>query len=254
MAFNNILPNRYRKNNKSYLMKIPDSFPVSFFINSTPIASPAFTSLKLALLDAYGVINNDLATLSKVDVTGGYRIYIENLSLSGLVDGKQYELRIYDSVIGGDPVLYSVMCFEFRSSADGLVQVSYRNSSNIFNYNYVELPDYRNIFYLDLALIDEQAEYEIDSYFEVSTGDARMIKSQIKDYIVLESKLFDSQRHDGMKALSLHDDIILNQRTYSVKEGYSIDYNIRSKRADGTIEFWDQGKNEINLKNGQPEV
>ena len=246
MSLTTLIPNNYQKNNKSYYYKVADGIPFNFFINSAPI-SYDFDDLILSIFDGYNTeVLNDVAPLSQVMLEGGtYRIYCEDVIIEGLKNGVTYQPRIYNSVTNEE--LYRGSCFQFVLDPEPYTMLSYRNSTNIFNYNYQELPDYRNIILVDLNQIDNVPEYDLNQYSEASTGYIRNQKSQLKDSITLESYFFDPQAHSAMKAISMHDDILINFEAYQVKEGYKIETNIRSKRTKGKIEMYIQGNNEINL-------
>lgn len=245
-----VLPNNYLRKDCPYLYKIVDSLPVSFFINNgTPTTYVDFDDLILSVFDVEGTeVQSDVHSLSKVDLGGGeYRIYAEDIALTGLGNNKTYRFVIYDS--SNDAVLYILNWFEFvpDNQSGDYVYLSYRNSSNIFNFNYEELPDYRNKIFVDLNVIDNEPEYDLTNYAEASTGFVRNQKSQLKDSYTLEAYFFDKVAHGGMKGLSMHDDIEVNFRPYQVKEGYEIDTNIRNGQSKGSIQLYDQNANEINL-------
>lgn len=246
MAVTGGLPNNYRLNNKEYIRPIPDGLQTSFFLNTDPVLSPVSGNLRLSVFDGEGTeVISDVATIQTTTAGGGYRIYVENMTIVGLNFGQVYRLIIYDTT--NSEVLFQLNCFRFVPVTDTLVEVSYRNSSDIFNYDYEQIPTFRNKIFLDLNVIDDQGEYDLKQYAEASTGLIRNQKSQLKSFVTLESFFFDDVAHSGMKGLSLHDDILLNDDPYQVKEGYTIDTDIRSKKAKGTIEMYDQSLNEINL-------
>lgn len=244
MAIVNTLPNNYQRNNRSYDRPIPSGVTTSFFLNTTdPVTSPIIGNIRLSVFDAYGTeVISDIET---VQITSDDRLYVEDMIITGLVYGTRYSLIMYDT--SNDEVLFDLGCFRYVEIDDIYVEVSYRNSSDIFNFGYEELPTFRNVIYLDLNVIDNQAELERTQYTEGSTGYVRNQKSQYKEFSILESYFFDEIAHGGMKGLSAHDDILLNGEPYQVKEPYEIETNIRSRKSKGTIEMYNQTINEINL-------
>jgi len=247
MAFNSTLPNNYQKNNKGYQYKIPDGLPTNFFVNGDPLDYADFANLILSVFTCDGTeAVVDANPLQKVDLGGGtYRIYSEDIIITGLVHNKSYRYVIYDSVTDAI-ILMSDQTWKFVESPDQYVKLSYRNSSNTFNYNYEELPDYRNIVYVDMNLVDNQAEYDITSEFDATTNTSRNQKTSLKDSVTLEGYFFDEIANNAMKVLSLHNDILINGRSYGLKKGYEFESNIRARKNLGTIELWDNGNNQIN--------
>lgn len=245
--FTTVLPNNYKKKNIPYFYKVVNNIGTSFFINSNIVFdSVDFNDLVLSIFDQQGnEVITGVSGLSKLDVTGGFVLYVDGMSITGLVNNRIYEPRIYDET--NDQVLLILDCFQFKSDAAGLVYLSYRNSSNIFNNRYEELPDFRNTLFLDMNLIDIPSELERNDYTEVSTGLIRNEKSQIKATVSLETYFFDDTRHEAMQGLAAHDDILINFRQYQTKDNYEIEYNRRNARSKGVINLYDQAKNEINL-------
>ena len=248
MPITSVLPNNYRKNNKGYQYKVVDGLGMNLFINSDdPIDYADFANLTLAVYDCY---DNEIIvsanTLQKVDLGGGtYRIYSENILITGLVPNKSYRWKIYDTVTEM-VLLYPDQTWQFVSDPDKYVRLSYRNSSNRDNYNYEELPDYRNIIYVDMNLIDEPTEYDITSEFDATTNTSRNQKTSLKDSVVLETYFFDEMANNAMKSISMHNDIEMNFVSYTVKKGYEMDYDFLTRRQKGTIEFWNDIVNTIN--------
>jgi hypothetical protein len=237
-------------NNRQYAKPIPDNAPINFFINSkSPFSTPddpAFGNLRLSVFDGVGTeVISDAATLNQLVFTGGYRIYVENMQITGLSYGETYKLVIYDTT--NDEQFLDLGCFTFVEATSRYTEVSYRNSSDIFNFSYEALPTYRNIVFLDLAEIDNQNEYDLEQYSEASTAIIRNQKSQTKNYSVLQCEAFDLDAHEGAKGLSLHDDILINGNAYSVKEGWQVDTDVRTNKTKGSMEVYDIERNEINL-------
>ena len=245
-----VLPNNYNHNKCPYYFKIAQGFTSSYFLNfETPVSGVTFTNLRLSVFDVAGVeVISDVWPLSKIDVTGGYRIYIEDLEINSLTPKNIYRLVIYDTT--DNMVFYRLNWFQYRIGDDtsDLTYVSYRNSTNLFNTNYEELPNYRNKIFIDLNVISNEPEYDLTAYPEATTGFLRNQKSQLKDAYTIEGYFFDETAFAGMKGLSMHDDIELNFRPYQIKEGYQEEENIRTSQKKGTFEVWDQTANEINLK------
>ena len=82
MAFTSVLPNNYRKKNLPYFYKVVSNISTNFFINtSTPFSTVDFNDLVLSIFDRFGnEVLVDISGLNKIDVTGGYVLYIEDMS------------------------------------------------------------------------------------------------------------------------------------------------------------------------------
>ena len=248
MSIVNAPTNPYELNNKVYAKPIPSGAPISFFINSEePYSSPAFSDLVLSVFDCEDneVIKN-VSGLSDVVFSGGYRIYVQDMVITSLTIGKTYRLMIYDE--STDELFLDLGFIRFVEPSPRYTEISYRNSSDIFNFSYESLPNFRNTLYVDLSSIDEQCEYDLTQYSEASTGDIRNQKSHTKYYYFLEGVLIDDDIDNGMKGLSSHDDIRINGVECTTKEGWQKETDIRSKLSKGTIELYDVKRNNINLK------
>lgn len=245
-----VLPNNYNRSNCFYNYKIASGFLTSHFLNFDDVIDDVtFSNLRLSVFDPLGVeVISDVWPLSKVDLVGGYRLFINDMTIDALTPKKIYRLVIYDTT---DSMVFHVFnWFQFRAGSDtsDLVYLSYRNSTNMFNINYEELPAYRNKLFVDLNVIGNEPEYDLTEYLEASTGTLRNEKSQLRDSYTLEGFFFDETANAGMKGMCMHDDIEINFRPYQIKEGYQIETNIRSNQSKGTFEVWDQTANETNLK------
>ena len=253
MTLTSVIPNNYRLNNKEYLYKILLNTPVSNFLNTNPLSYEPFVNLKLAMVsNGGGVENSDVVALQRVELGDStYRVYWEGLTITNGTPNKTYYFVIYDSV--SEEVIMVLNCFKLiaLSEINKYARLSYRNSTNIFNYNYEQLPEFRNVVFVDLNEIGELPEYEDNVYPEATTGYIRMQKTQLKNYTTLQSYNFDPRAHNAMKGLSQHDDVEINFRKYQIKEGYEYELNRRNNRQEGTIELYIQDDNEINLKGAQ---
>ena len=246
MGLTAVIPNRFALNNKCYKYKIPIGAPISWFLNTDAVTA-TFGNLTLSMMDSKGNEWNYPDALLKIDIIGGYQLYVQDFIIEDGVAGRDYFFVIYDT--SDDSVLFKLNTFKLINpdEAGNYVRVSYRNSSNIFNYAYEELPDYRNVVYLDFNLIANDTEYDIKTNTEATTGLQINLKSQLRDAVTLESYFFDQVAHYGAKGLSMHDDININFLDYEVKEGYEIETNKISKVTKGTINLWVQDNNTINM-------
>ena len=251
MAFTKQLPNNYLLNNRLYRVKIPDLVPISWVYNiEEPIDSGVtFTDLRLGVIDCFdnSLIIPEVDGLFKVDLPNGYRLYTDEVKLTGLDYDGAYHFIVYNII--DSTVLYIDKPFQFVETASGLCEVSYRNSTTIFNIDYQLLPaGYRQVVFLDLNVIGTPSEFNIENYTEQTSGLERKNKADFKDIVSLEATFFDKFAHEGMKGLVLHDDILINRLPYqSTPEGYEVELNRRDGVYVGSADFYIQDNNEINL-------
>jgi hypothetical protein len=248
-GFTKILPKNYQQNKIEYKYKVPLNVTLACYLNTEPVTYAGFSDLIISIYDGNGTeVESGVATLQKVDLSGGtFRIYWDDFVVYSLTAGRVYYPVIYDTTNGS--VLMKLNCFECVSAVDAekLVRIEYRNSSNILNYDYEDIPTFYNIIYLNMNVVEQEADYDLTQYFEASTGLPRNQKSQIKDSITLEGFQFDSRADSAMKGISMHSDIIINLASYSVKEGWKREFNNFSEKSKGVIVLYSNDNNSINL-------
>lgn len=252
MAVTTVLKNNYQLNSDFYAPKVPFGHTNKYYPPIEPIldADHTFGNLVLSVFECNGnEIIVGVTALKQVDFGQSYQIYWDDLVITTLNGGKFYRFAIYDD--SDDSVVFVGNLFEFVLDSSPFVKVSFRHTSNIFNVQYENIPNFTNIVWLDLNLIDNPSDYEITTYPEKTSGFMRNEETIVRDVVVLESFQFDRDMHDAMKLISGHDTIKLNDRKYQVKEGYKYDFNRRSGVSRGTIELWDQEFNETNYNNAR---
>lgn len=242
------IPNRYRKNDGQMVPAYLKNFAHFFYANlDNPISDGDFANWRLSLFDLHGnEIAQDIGTLTQDLVGGGnFNFYAYFTIPSNTVNGI-YELVIYNTVT--NDVKYISDCVEVISLAEveNYVFLFYRNSTNLFNYNYQAISDYNTIF-LPMDLVEQQPEIELQQYFEQTSGRRRNQRVITSKVLILESYYFDDEANDMMLALSAHDDIRLNNRVVDVKTTFEIITNRDNSVQRGTIEFYDEEFSTINL-------
>lgn len=248
------LPNNYlvdlHEGGTRYFIPIQSIDTVSFFLNTPePLTYTGFDDLVLSTFDLAGnEITANIATLSKIDLSGGgYRIYCEDIALVNEEQDGVYFFAIYNS---NDNSVFQVLnVFEAIGidQLDSYIRVEYRHSTNIFNFNYEELPLFYNKIYLEINEINRVGEYEKDIYQERTTGYIRPRKNIYREVVTLESYQFDYPFNSAMRALSMHDDILINGNPYQIKSGYEAPQQKAHRKSNGIVEMYDQIANEINL-------
>lgn len=239
-----LLPNNYERNNKLYYPKLILTQTFSLIVNGN-LFNFGVSNYRLDIINSSGAVvqsgvNFESGTNSNNETT----VLIED-KLTGGEENRNVRFAFIETTTGS--VSYISSEFEVRFSTQGLVKLQYRNSSDIFNFNYTVWPDKYNIVYLNLNRLESQGEYEIKQYQEQTTGKLRTQRSLTKKYIVLEAFYFDEYAHEAMRALSSHDDILMNDIQMEIKEQYNVAANQWNSVQKGTIQFYDQRFSTINL-------
>lgn len=239
-----LLPNDYLRNNQDYKPKLILGKDFSFILNGN-LFSFGIANYRLFIIDAYGtVIQSDVNFDSATNASNETTVYVSDTLTAG-INNKSIRFVFVENTT--NEATYISNEIEVRTEEEDLVKLEYRNSSDIFDFNYTNWIDNYNLVYLDLNVIDRQGEYELKQYQEVTTGKVRNQKSQTKKAVTLESFFFDEFAHEAMEALTVHDDILMNGKVMETKEGYQIETNIRNKTQRGRIVMYDQQFSKINL-------
>lgn len=257
MALTSILPNQYLRSSKEYVLPLPLDIPMSLFINSAPLDYADFNNLELAAVDGTGaIILTNVAPVQRVfevDTPSEYKIYLEDITVSGITPFKEIYFIVYDTI--SQEVIFKSNCFQIRPQdhADNLARVSYRNSTNIYGYNFEGLPDFYQSLFIDLNAASEEVESKDDTYTEVTTGYERPTEIEQKHIVNFIASRFDIRAHKAMFALSACDDIEINFRKYQRASTYTYKPNNQLSLHNGEISFYDQENNMTNL-NGEQSV
>jgi hypothetical protein len=251
MAYANTLHRNHILNPySSYKIPLPVGLVTSLFLNGTPFDGISDVGLVAIAVGAGGeLLEADIATVKTVNhPLGGFNIYMDDLKIQGITPYTDFYIAIYRATTG--EVLVKSNCFTARPQEDylNLAFLSYRNSTDIYGFQFEALPNFRQELFLDLNVIDTQAEVDKETYSEVTTGYVRPKKTYTKVIHTIESQKFDATAHEGMMGLADMDDIKLDGRVYQPVEGYSYEASKRTSRTNGSIQFYDQAANEVNLK------
>jgi hypothetical protein len=219
-----------------------------FYANlDEPITDDDFSDWVVSLFDNQGNETQDnIGTLVQDIISGSeYRFYT-TFNILNTVPLGFYYIVVYNSVT--EEIKYQSNCIQIISenSVDEYVYFQYRNSSNLYNYNYETLSNYTNLF-LRWNVIEQQPEIELEQYVEQTTGRKRNLKSVSNKVLTIESYFFDDEANDMMLAVSLHDDLLINGKVVDVKTAFSIETNKINSLQKGTIEFYDEKFSTINL-------
>ena len=203
-------PNNYRRGkNKVYKPTFFQQDQISFIINYAVAFENDFADTRLGIVNNEGDLVYSNPSINKVDCNGFFQYYLDFM-FPVIPNNENYFYIIYNQVSG---VVYDIS-FPFIVNnyfhKNDYPLISYRNSTNIFNYSYSCLSNIRNVIRLDANLIDQQPEIELKQYREQTTGKLRNQKAYSNKTIKIETMFFDDHANDSMLALSIHDDIKIN--------------------------------------------
>ena len=247
------LPRNHVLNCREYYPSLKYNEEFSLFLNSDALLEffgSTHSDWRIGYLDAGGAFTAE----TNIKITQHFYAGLvgSRISLKGFLAlnvYKPYRFVIYDDT-GANSVLLISNYFNLidEDKARTLVKMEYRHSSDLWNfgYRYEFAADYNKVW-LDMNVINNPLELELDQYSEGSTGVKRNEHTQSNDIVTMQTEQFDLRAHRAMKALSQHDDILMNGKAYTVKAAYKVEENIRSLTNNGTIEFYDKEFSTINL-------
>lgn len=242
------IPNNYLRNNLVMRPAFLRGYEHFFYFNlDETITDSGFENWEISLYGSGGLIADDIGVLQKDIITGSeYRFYANFTIPISVNTSGDYYLVIYNSATSTP--IYQSKCIQVigDNQVEKFVLLFYRNSTNLFNFNYETISNYNTVF-LPMNVIDQQPEIEVKGYREASTGQWRNQKSQTNKVLSLEGYFFDECANDMMLALSVHDDILVNGKVVKVKTAYKVERNIKNSRNKGVIELYDQEYSTVNL-------
>lgn len=249
MAKSYEVPNNYRRFRKEYYPAYLKEFEHFFYANlDNTIQDADFNDWVMDIYDRYGnQIQAGVGTLVQDVISGSeYRFYA-NFQIDSSVPNGIYYFVIYNSVT--EELKYISNCFQVISNdeVDKYVFLSFKNSGNIYNFNYENVDSFNTVF-IDAAVVEQQPDAEIKQYQSQSTGKVRNLKSQVRKQVNLETHFFDDEANDAMLMLSVHDNIALNNGAFEVKTPFQIETRKENARQKGIIELYDQDYSTVNLQ------
>lgn len=216
----------------------------AFYINfDTPETDPTFSDFKLGLINAEGLIKEDIGTLSKHDVTlNNYNIYCSEVTIpADVVDGI-YRMIIYRST--NEEILYMSNAIEVMSQERAKyesVQLFNRHDYNIYKFYYELFDDtYLNKIRLRLYRIDENSEGDLSQYRSTSSGVLRNVSFELDKFITLEAYWFDDLAHRAMMVLQANSTIVINEKYFLPKSLYKWEFDPKKNLTKGRIELYEQ--------------
>jgi hypothetical protein len=253
------LPKGYRVNklkNRKHYPCVVNGERFSFYINfNADFSYPNFSSLKLYLINQYGSIQSNIATLERVfqDDNVNYFIYA-SVTLTGVNVGK-YRLAIVDE---SNDLAISYVSNEIevieQSEADALTgRFRYRNSSTVFRFLYEKITTYYHEIRLRVNILEERTDGKVEQYREVTTGIMRNTSFELDLFYVIETYFFDDLAHRATFVFQIHDIMLINDRLMILKTQYNPEWINTREVCKGKIELWEQDFSAAN-RYGDPDV
>ena len=246
------IPNNYLKNSLSSRPAYLRGYQHFLYFNlDVPITDSDFDEWEIALYDINGLVADEIGVLQKDIINDPeFRFYVSFTIPISVSNSGDYYIVIYNSV-SSIPIYQSKPVRVIsEAEVDNFVLLSYRNSTDMFNFNYETVTDYNTVF-LPMNVIDQQAEITVTGYKEKSTGLYRNQKAQTNKVLSLEGYFFDEDTNDMMLAISVHDDILISGKSVKVKTAYKVERDVNNSVNKGVIELYDQEFSTINLNGNQ---
>lgn len=264
LAFSNCfwdLPNAYQKN-KIQLKHFPvvtNDERFSFYLNfDTDYNYPNFSSLRLDLINIYGVVDTGVGVLERVFQADGLKYFIySSVTLSGVAPG-YYRLIITDtSTADPNDVLFVSQEIEVMTVAEApkfTARFRFRCSTSIYRFLYSGIPDFLQEIRLRVNAFDgDSLDGKISQYRAVSSGKLRNVAFDLDKWIELETYYFDKLAHRAAEIFQAHDIILINNKTYLVKGIYKWPRNPAATTSKGTLQLYEQAFSMIN-RYGDPDA
>ncbi len=240
------LPKGYDRQGKTNMIHAPVVVPLedfAFYINADiPFNDPDFSTYRLGLFDRYGMIEAEIGTLQKHDITPGtYNIYASVVNIPAGIDFGFYYMMIYRQdtsaiIMASNPI--ELMSLE-DSKAES-VRLQFKHGYNFYKYYYELVPLYINKIRLRMYRIDEQFEGELVQYRAVSSGRLRNVSFELDKKITLECYYFDDLANRAMGVFQAHGFMTVNDYFYLPKTLYKWAFDAKKKVMKGTIELFEQ--------------
>ncbi len=240
------IPKGYDRQDKKNKIHTPIVCPLedfAFYINfDQPLTDPDFSTYRLGLFNWAGLVQADIATLQKHDITTGvYNIYCSSVQLPGGIDFGIYFLMIYRQdtnaiIMVSNPI--ELMALQDAKCES--VRLQHKHGYNIYKYYYELVPLYINKIRLRIYKIDDQADGNLVQYRAVSTGRLRNVSFELDKFITFESYYFNDLANEGMYVWQTHGFITINDKFFLPKSLFKRQFDPKKKLMKGTIEMYEQ--------------
>jgi len=163
-----------------------------------------------------------------------------------LVPCNKYRFLIYDKTT--DDSLYVSNPFKFLTEDvnEKSTYLEYRNSTEIYRFDYPGLPSFKNKVRLQLYATHFDGDTELESYRSDTSGEVRNLESSLDKVITVETYWFDELAHIATLAMNQHDGIEMNGFEYTVKTPHQVEENTSSVVKKGIFEVIETQFSRIN--------
>jgi len=223
----------------------------TFYINTQEgLDSTTINELQLDIIDAeYNTVLTNVATVKQNVIIGNQvNLYAEDIKPAGLKDSNFYKFVIFDTTT--NEVIYLSNEFVYFIDDEELNKITsyveYRASQNLYYFDYINLPLFKNKIRLHLHRMAWNPENTTDSYEEDTTGIVRNFFSTPRKYFEIRTYFFDDRAHEATVIFCEHDEIILNRLAYTVKTKHSLEDNPREDTHNGSYELYENRFSTVN--------
>ena len=228
----------------------------SFYANfNTPIIDPTKDNWKIGLVKIqindpitkdfdFVFETTDLIPLD-FDLSGSeFRFYANEFTVPTLKGGI-YRLLIYDDVLG-EAKFISNEIFVRTSLKRSLSELRYRNSYDMYDFNYEGLTFFENVVHVDLVKNGFEYAEEKEGGRAISSGkryNTQIITDKIYNIKGLD---FDVAAHDATIAMRSHDGVKLNNCPLLADGNWDTDVSEKTPLSNGEGGFFDADFSRVN--------
>lgn len=195
----------------------------SFYLNfDKPTTDPNFNNFLLCIYDLHdNRMVTDIGPLQKDIVTSTlYNIFCL-FQMPALANGN-YVFAIWDSVNDIVKCKSNKILVLNEDYAQNTAILSFRNTRNLYGYDYENLLDFFQQFRLPLIKVEYQYDVDRTQYRNVSNRQLRNLISYVDKVVKVESYYYDEDAHDAAAILYQHDQIYIDGIQYVPKDAYQI--------------------------------
>jgi len=129
--------------------------------------------------------------------------------------------------------------------------LSFTNKINLYNVRYANLINFSQKMRLRITdVTGGDYEFNQEAYLSVSTGLRRDLTAINQRYYTFEAYYFDRYAFEALACFLGHQTRIINNKTYSSKEGVSHDAILTTNKTKGTFQLYDQSFATVNRCSG----
>lgn len=188
-----------------------------------------------------------VGTLTQVDVdVSGARHFTLTFTVpaGSLLASGYYRLRL-NTTTGGR--LSNRVWLRRSGYESDTALFSFRNARPVgpIAYDLPGLAQFRNALRLKCYLSETATETDLETYEAETTGVKRVVGSKTHHAIKIVCPNTDNFGHEGWRTLLAHKDLMINNRRYALKSGYTEAEPV-GYLATGSFEVWEQSYSVIN--------